>query len=236
MPPVQPPNGLSESNTLKPFGSNSANGALDPNDWDNYEASFTPSHTYADQESALHEILLEVLHVQHSPRPLDVLEIGPGFGRITKLLLDWLPIQAYYASDVSQAALSKSQAFAQSVKPGFHFTGTSVGRIQDTNPPALEGIPPCDLVVAVEVLMHVPPDEVQEAIEHLLIATAFTSPPGVVVTCDWTEPLPPDQPIRVGNYCHDYPKIFRALGGGDYHLVLTSYAVGRQTIYVFGWH
>ena len=75
-----------------------------------------------------------------------------------------------------------------------------------------------DLVIAVEVLLHVPPQEVEAACYKLLtLANRY------VVTCDWTEPLLRGKQPAPHNWLHDYQALLRPT---------RAIPVNRQTIHV----
>ena len=74
-----------------------------------------------------------------------------------------------------------------------------------------------DLVLAVEFLMHVPPDEVADAVNTMRsLANRH------IVTCDWTEPI--KKPAAPHNWRHDYEALF-----GE--SIVRRETVGRQTVY-----
>jgi SAM-dependent methyltransferase len=270
-----------------------------PYDWDNYRSDFRPSPAYVAQEQALAAQVGSALlalapkpasksasgpsepssgpATLRGPAPIRVLEVGPGFGRITSLVLAVaadldldldLDRLSYSALDVSQAALDLSQATAQGANPAFRFDRTwvadlsdPVGPSQSHQSPWLPASPAVafDLVLAIEVLLHIPPTEVQQttgsgsgsgsgcpvqqaiitegcpvqqAISNLLSAV---KPTGTLITCDWTEPLPlrPDgspAPIRNQNYRHDYALLFST--STPQGRIIKAKQVGLQTIYV----
>ena len=73
-----------------------------------------------------------------------------------------------------------------------------------------------DLVIAVEVLMHIPPSDIGQACDKLLaLANRY------VVTCDWTEPL--RKQTAKHNWLHPYAELLRPT---------RSIPVGKQTIHV----
>ena len=202
-----------------------------PYDWDHYEDEWYNSPTYATQERELQE------HFE-GLKPKTVLEVGPGLGRVTKILVDMYPRAQFALADLSAAAITKTSEAI----PDVDFS-ISVGSLQAApphNPVALANFPLLlagasgfDLVVAVEVLMHIHPDLVPRAIANLLGALSTTrSAHGILITCDWTESLPTSggipTPVRNSNYRHDYLDLFR-LAGAKFG---SRKVVGLQSIFV----
>ena len=156
-----------------------------------YEAAFRPDR-YRDQERVLREVL----------RGLEfrtVLEVGCGFGRIARLVTAIRPSARYTGIDLSPEML----AAAQLAVPSGRFVESSLQGFRSD---------PFDLVIAVEVLMHVPPKDIGAAMRKLRRLGRQ------VVTVDWTTPLPKVAPH---NFLHDYSP----LGG-------TTRQVGLQTVRV----
>lgn len=124
-------------------------------------------------------------------KPIDsILDVGCGIGRLASLLAEVLP-DAYY----SGLDIGKEQAAAtRLVRPD---GSVYVGAIQDFAPGHQY-----DLVLASEVLMHIPPDEIQAVCDKLKrLARRY------VVTVDWTQPLE-DTPTARWNWQHDYWQLF----------------------------
>lgn len=89
-----------------------------------------------------------------------VLEVGCGFGRITDLIIKEFPeIEKYKAIDLSTDQIENAKKYVSSEKVKF-----SVGKIQDLDIPSES----YDLVLAVEVLMHIPVTEIETAIKQMV--------------------------------------------------------------------
>jgi len=202
-----------------------------PYDWDHYEDEWYNSPTYATQERELQG------HFE-GLKPKTVLEVGPGLGRVTKILVDMYPRARFALADLSTVAIEKTSRalpdvdFSMSVGPL-----QAVGQLNPLSlghfPSLLDGAPGFDLVVAVEVLMHIHPDLVPRAIANLLGALSTAqSAHGILITCDWTESLPTSggipTPVRNSNYRHDYLDLFR-LAGAKFG---SRKVVGLQSIFV----
>ena len=98
---------------------------------------------------------------------------------------------------------------AREAHPGRHVHGDEPRRLRADET--------YDLVLAVEFLMHVPPDEVADAVNTMRsLANRH------IVTCDWTEPI--KKPAAPHNWRHDYEALF-----GD--SIVRRETVGRQTVY-----
>lgn len=193
-------------------------GASTPYDWDRYEDDFRRTSAYARQEAQLESIFATL-----PEPPQHVLEVGPGLGRITKMLVDRWPEAAFGLMDLSRLALEKTSMAV----PNRVFE-IEVDRIQHTIDFA-QAFPLAsvgglfDLVVAIEVMLHIPPHEVEYAARNLLKAV---KPGGHLVTCDWTEEI--GREVRVQNYRHDYANLFNYIGA----TTILSERTGLQTIYV----
>ncbi len=143
----------------------------------------TPEHV--EQVRVLHEML----------RGLEfgsALEVGCGLGRITRLL-------ATMTDDVTAIDIGADQvATTQRNVP------TAVvmqAAIQDFEPDRT-----WDLVLASEVLLHIPPGEIQAVCDKLRrLANRW------IVTVDWTTPV--EGPIAEWNWLHDYRSLFGTVEG-----------------------
>lgn len=122
----------------------------------------------------------------HGHQPRDILEIGPGRGRITRILREFFPDARYTGVDISNR-------LATEVWPG----GTVVvSPIQDWAAP----VHSFDLVLTSEVLMHVPPNEVGPVIGNLLLAAR-----GYLLLLEWMPVLwEVRAEISPWNWPHDY--------------------------------
>lgn len=158
-----------------------------------YERDFRPER-YREQEAALEELL--------APLEFDsVLDVGCGFGRIGTLLYRLRPGISYRGVDASpdQVAAARRNLPIEA--------RLSVGDLR-----LVEGR--YDLVIASEVLMHLP--DIEDTAARLLgIARRH------LVTVDWDAP----EGRTAGTYCfgHDYARLFPGA---------TRTTVGRQAI----WH
>ena len=131
------------------------------------------------------------------------LEVGCGLGRITSIL-------ATLTADLTAIDIGPDQVEATGKRvPSAKMHRAS---LQDWEPSRT-----WDLVVATEVLMHIPPNEIQAACDKLRsMANRW------VVTVDWTEPIR-DTPAE-HNWLHDYRDLFG--------IVERAIPIGQQSIFV----
>jgi SAM-dependent methyltransferase len=136
-----------------------------------------------------------------------VLDVGCGRGRLASVLGKVLPDAAYTGIDVG---MEQAQATLQ-VRPDGE---THAVALQDFYPGKTY-----DLVLASEVLLHIPPEEIEHSVDRLFKLSAKW-----IITVDWTEPIPGVEPAY-WNWIHDYKGLY-----GD--AIVRSQVVHNQTIYV----
>jgi len=132
-----------------------------------------------------------------------VLDVGCGFGRIGELLAD---------RDVDYTGIDVSDEMIRAARKRL-----PDGKFRTTSLEAFAPTETYDLVLAVEFLMHVPPEEIVDA-----VATMRSLANRHIVTCDWTEPI--KKAAAPHNWLHDYEALF-----GD--SIVRRETVGRQTVY-----
>jgi len=135
--------------------------------------------------------------------PKSILEVGVGQGRIAALALKLWPDASYIGIDISTDRLAEARA-ALGEWP----------RLVEADLLTYRPVRASDLVLAVEVLMHIPPSDLQAAVDNLRAWSRRD-----VYTVDWTEPA--TGPVADHNFIHDY-------AGLGFTPVAT---VGRQTIF-----
>lgn len=134
----------------------------------------------------------------------DVLDVGCGRGRLADLLKRSMPDVAYAGVDIGEAQIAATKL----IRPDGEFY---LSRLQDFAP-----LREWDLVLASEVLMHIPPNDIGAVCDKLKgLARKW------IVTIDWTEPVP--EPIAPWNWLYDYPALFGS--------VEKAIPVYQQTIY-----
>ena len=126
-----------------------------------------------------------------------VLEIGCGFGRITKLLADAWPEADITALDLSPEQLANARQYC-GANPRVRFEQYDFY----SGAPLPPG--PYDTVVAIEVFLHHPPEFVVELFRKLAAVGRH------IVNIDWSEDWPGPLPEHV--WVHDFAKLYAEAG------------------------
>lgn len=161
------------------------------------------------------EILINLLKTETEIGFKTVLEVGCGFGRITELLIKELPdIEKYKAIDLSTDQIENAKKYMTSAKVEF-----SVGTIQDLDIPSES----YDLVLASEVLMHIPFTEIETAIEQMVQVSK-----NHIINLDWYRQT---SGVELGGYCfaHDYERLYKKYG-----CKVEVVTIPRRPIYTIG--
>ena len=128
-----------------------------------------------------------------------VLEVGCGFGRITKLLLLNFPnIRKYVATDMSEDQIEKAKDYLKNVRKDMSL----VFLLSDIQ--SLKMDQDYDLVIASEVLMHVLPEEIVSVIEKLVKLSHRD-----IINIDYYEH--PSRKLATHNFLHRYEEIYRGI-------------------------
>jgi trans-aconitate methyltransferase len=143
-----------------------------------HESRFQHTLAYAVQEERLLAYLATLTFAS-------VLEAGAGWGRITRLVRERWPNGPYLAFDPSPERIASLRRHVPNVEALVASIGT---------PAVSERY---DLVLCVETLMHIPPDQIVAAIAWLRERAR-----GALVTLDWSEPIKAE--TREWNWRHDY--------------------------------
>jgi SAM-dependent methyltransferase len=129
-----------------------------------------------------------------------VLEVGCGFGRITKLLLSNFPeITEHVAVDLSPEQIENAKKYVLGVdkRTALKFI---VSDIQ-----SLELDSKYDLVIAPEVLLHILPSEIKDVMARLEGWSKRN-----IVNIDWYEEMVPRK-AAPHNFVHQYEEIYRQM-------------------------
>jgi len=126
-----------------------------------------------------------------------VLEVGCGFGRITKLMISNFPkIREYFAFDLSSHQIENARINIKD-SPNSEIVQFTVSDIQ-----SFDSNKKYDLVIASEVLMHVLPSEIEPVIQKLVnLSNKY------VCNIDWFEDKIPKK-VESFNFIHPYEKIY----------------------------
>lgn len=162
---------------------------------------------YEFQERMINDQILKQYSMHHGPK--FVLELGAGFGRITKILLNKFPeIELYDAVDCSQEQLANLSKYLYN-HGLYSVMDKLVCHIEDIISPIFidfvnERYHKYDLIVASEFLMHVPEANIISVIENMdkLLSTG-----GIIFNIDWSDS---SDKFKGSIECfkHDYKKIF----------------------------
>lgn len=185
-----------------------------------YKNNFRYNNKFELQERMLIEYLTSNIFTSNSEGrliELSVLEVGCGFGRITRLLLESFgkSIVKYLAVDMSPDQIRNAKQYVEDL----HLEG-GAGTVVDENDgrkgERLEFVVSdiqslntadvanhrYDLVLACEVLLHVLPSEIQQVVYQL---TDMSS--NHVINVDWYENEVPKK-IAPHNFIHQYEQIY----------------------------
>ena len=129
-----------------------------------------------------------------------VLELGCGFGRITKLLLtNYNNINEYLAVDISPDQIENAKTLLSSTKlPNELKLDFLVSDIQ-----SLKLDKEYDLVILSEVLLHILPSDIDSIIKKLIALSKK-----YIINIDWYEDHPPRKQAS-HNFIHQYEAIYK---------------------------
>jgi cyclopropane fatty-acyl-phospholipid synthase-like methyltransferase len=119
--------------------------------------------------------------------PKSILEIGAGWGRITKVVR-LVSDAEYLALDLSYDRLAMIDDKT---------VGRKVADFMDFYPEKQY-----DLIIAVEVLLHIPPDILERFVEKMKMYGKN------IITLDYDPKEPRDIIVAEHNFLHDYDKLF----------------------------
>ena len=126
-----------------------------------------------------------------------ILELGCGFGRVTKLLAGQFPDSTVTALDLSVDQLNNARAYcgrSQNITFGT-YDFYSAAPLPGTG---------YDLGIAIEVFLHHPAEIVLGVMKSLSRVTAL------ILNVDWSEPWPWHKPEHV--WVHDYERLYDQAG------------------------
>ena len=162
-----------------------------------YEKEFNKHNFFLKRYFKLQEdILIDLLKKEIDFN--SVLEVGCGFGRITKLVTENFPtVERISVIDISPAQIENAKRYVNSGKVKF-----LCGKIQDLNIHSEN----YDLVLASEVLMHINFTEIDTVIKQLVRISKKH-----IINLDWYRQT---SGVESGGYCfvHDYEGIYKKYG------------------------
>jgi SAM-dependent methyltransferase len=164
-----------------------------------YKENFRYNKNFVLQEDLLITYLSDNLFTSDATTK-SILELGCGYGRITKLLLTKFAnmIKEYHAVDLSPHQIENAKKYVDSNDNKLTF---SVSDIQSfiTNKKY-------DLVILSEVLLHVLPSDIDSVIKKVISLSN-----NHIINIDWYEDkLPRDYKIRATyNFIHQYEELYK---------------------------
>lgn len=163
-----------------------------PYDPEAYWTAHGPYLAPPDSSSPEQLLVLGVIRAKlHTLGPIEsVLDVGCGQGRLAAVLGEELPLALYTGMDIGEAQI----AGTSKVRPDGTFYLSSLQKFQSFEK--------WDLVICSEVLMHVPPADIELATGNLLALAGKW-----LITVDWTVPLGVD--IASWNFLHDYQTLLQ---------------------------
>ncbi len=165
--------------------------------WAERGKEYKKNFKYSDKFELQEQMLIEYLKKYSFS---SILEVGCGFGRITKLLLSNFPeITDYYAFDLSphQIENAKINIAGLPKSESVQFAVSDIQSFQSTKR--------YDLVIASEVLLHILPSEIEQIIGKLVsLSNKY------MCNIDWYEEKTPRN-AAPHNFIHQYEKIYKSL-------------------------
>lgn len=127
-----------------------------------------------------------------------VLELGAGFGRISRLLIDrYQSISKYTLVDLSTAQIKNAKKYlANSNKTEIDYQVSTIENFYSAGQQY-------DLVLLSEVLMHQYPSKIQYLIDIIVSLSKKH-----IINIDWYESKQPTYQIADHNFIHDYQKLY----------------------------
>lgn len=170
---------------------------FDVNDyWITRGRGYASEHFPREYHRVQEQFLLHTLKTAGLPFPR-ILELGCGFGRVTRLLAGAYPQARITAIDLSEAQLQNARQYCEG-RPNVEFAAYDF----------YSGAPfpgeRHDLAVAIEVFLHHPETFLPQLLRRLSAAC------DCIVNIDWSEEWPWPRPEHV--WIHDYAALYRELG------------------------
>lgn len=172
-----------------------------PSDYWNERGKIYLKNFEYDKNKAVQEDFL-LNHINQFSEPFtSVLELGCGFGRITKLLLNnYNGIREYVAVDLSTHQIENAKKYLKSIS-----TSNISLTFQVSDIKSFQSKKKYDLVLLSEVLMHILPSEIESVINKVISLSKKH-----IINIDWYEEEPPKK-IASHNFIHEYEKLYNSI-------------------------
>jgi len=172
-----------------------------PSDYWNERGKIYLKNFEYDKNKAVQEDFL-LNHINQFSEPFtSVLELGCGFGRITKLLLNnYNGIREYVAVDLSTHQIENAKKYLKSISRSNISLTFQVSDIK-----SFQSKKKYDLVLLSEVLMHILPSEIESVINKVISLSKKH-----IINIDWYEEEPPKK-IASHNFIHEYEKLYNSI-------------------------
>ena len=164
-----------------------------------YQKNFRYNKNFRLQEILLKEYLKNNIFTSHQ-NISSVLELGCGFGRITKILLSNFPdIREYIAVDLSPHQIENARRNLSDYLNKINFLNTDIQSL-DLHKDKY------DLVILSEVLLHVLPSEIDSVVEKIMSLSKKH-----IINIDWYEKISPQEykKKRPHNFIHQYESLYK---------------------------
>lgn len=180
-----------------------------------YQKQFKSNKRYELQEQTLIDYLQRSIFTDFSKSSIAVLEFGCGFGRITKLLLSNFStsIREYVAVDMSPHQIENAKKYVniddevkEVQKEKYRALNLKfvVSDLQSFDSEDKKKY--FDLVLSCEMLMHIPPSDIQYAVSKLVHMSKKH-----IINVDWYEKQTPEKAVAPHNFIHQYEPIYRSI-------------------------
>ena len=146
-----------------------------------------------------------------------ILEVGCGFGRYTKILHSLFSPKKYVAIDISEKQIGNARKFLNNDEIEF-----IVSRFQE-----YDSHEKFDLVFASEILMHIPPDDINQ-----FVAKLKNSSKKRIVSIDLFEK---ESNVKLDKHCfiHNYKEIFENCGAKNIEIHKIPISIRQKTVGIY---
>jgi SAM-dependent methyltransferase len=174
---------------------------------------------YQRQIGLLQDYLAPLFNGDHKIKR--ILEIGPGYGRITKFMLQTFgdKVEAYHAMDISIPMIHSllkhlNGVITQEKGAKFQIRHFDISEVETVfnylNTLPYQEEYKYDLILTVECLMHIRPECMKGAIKNI---TSLLQREGHLINLDFYNAAGVGYALSPENFLHDYPSMYQMYGG-----------------------